>query len=44
MNEKGIRAEVTRKTRPPVSPHVTLLDIFMWGHVDNNVCSENICN
>jgi len=44
MKEKGIRAKVTRKTRPPVSPHLTLLDIFMWGYVDNSVCSENICN
>lgn len=44
MKEKGIRAKVTRKTRSPVSPHLTLLDIFMWGYVDKSVCSENICN
>jgi hypothetical protein len=43
MKQKGIRAKVTRKTRPPVSPHLTLLDIFMWGYVDNSVFSENIC-
>lgn len=44
MKEKGIRAKVTRKTRPPVSSHLTLLDIFMWGYVDKSVSSENICN
>lgn len=44
MKVKGVRAKVARKTRPPVSPHLTLLDIFMWGYVDNSVCSENICN
>jgi hypothetical protein len=44
MKEKGSKAKVTRMTRPPLSPHRTLLGIFMWGYVDNNVCSEKICN
>jgi hypothetical protein len=44
MKEKGIKAKVTRKTKPPVSPHLTPLDIFMWGYVENNVCTEKICN
>lgn len=31
MKEKGSKAKVTTKTRLPVSPHLTLLGIFMWG-------------
>jgi hypothetical protein len=31
MKEKGIRAKVTRKTRPPVSPHLIHYWIFSCG-------------